>query len=136
VAPKEQHQHLRDADDEARGELAEQDRVKPPGATSRRESVPRSRSSCMLIDVPNTTASRTNIKANPGTRCSKTEIFSLLPVRFCSLSVIFSSAKGSASAAASLSIRRRSTLTACSSLPAAGSVRSWISSSCPGGTAC
>ena len=46
--------------------------MKPPGATSRRDSVPQSRSSCMLIDVPKTTASSTNMSAKPGTRCSKT----------------------------------------------------------------
>src|SRR5262245_24648308 len=102
-------------------------RVNPPGATSRRASVPQSRSSCMLIEVPNTTASSTNMRAKPGTRCSKTVTESRLPVRFCSLRVILSSAKGSASAAASLSISSSSTFTAPRSLPAAGSVRSWIS---------
>src|SRR5262249_34545158 len=102
-------------------------RVKPPGATSRRASVPQSRSSCMLIEVPNTTASSTNMRAKPGTRCSKTVTARRLPVRFCSLRVIFSSAKGSARAAASLSIRSSSTFTAPRSLPAAGSVRRRIS---------
>ena len=63
----------------------------------------------------------------PGTFCSKAVTERRLPVRFFSLSVIFSSEKGSASAAASLSMSRSSTLIASRSLPAAGSVSSSIS---------